>query len=277
MKTKEIDAIIENALREDLPYGDITSESIIPSHTFSEAIILAKEKGVLAGIDVARRVFEKIDSSLSFEKGFDDGQEFSRGDVLARLRGNSISLLKGERTALNFLQRMSGIATQTRKFVWALRETKTKVLDTRKTTPGLRILEKYAVNVGGGENHRLNLSEMVLIKDNHLKLIGSISRAIFQAKDKVKKSVKVEIETKNLEEVKEALRGGADIIMLDNMKLEEMKEAVDWVKSRVPLEVSGKVNLKNVKEIASLGVDYISVGSLTHSYKSLDMSVEILS
>lgn len=277
MKTKEIDDILENALREDLPYGDITSESIIPSHAFSEAIILAKEKGVLAGIDIARRVFEKIDPSLKYEKRFDDGQEFSEEDILARLRGNSISLLKGERTALNFLQRMSGIATQTRKFVRALRGTKTKILDTRKTTPGLRILEKYAVNVGGGENHRLNLSEMVLIKDNHLKLIGSISRAIMQAKDKVKKSVKVEVETKNLEEVKEALRGGADIIMLDNMKLEEIEEVVNFVKSRVPLEVSGKVNLKNVKEIASLGVDYISVGSLTHSYKSLDMSVEILS
>lgn len=274
MKTKEIDVAIENALREDFPRGDITSESIIPPQSTSEAVILAKEKGVLAGIDVARRVFEKIDPILSFKKIFEDGQEFSKGDSLARVRGNSISLLKGERTALNFLQRMSGIATNTRKFVLALKGTKTKILDTRKTTPGLRMLEKYAVKMGGGENHRLNLSEMVMIKDNHLRLIGSIPKAINLARERVKDRVKIEIEVNSLKEVKEALRAGADIIMLDNMNLEEMREAVEWINGRVPVEVSGKVNLKKVRELTSLGIDYISVGSLTHSYRSLDISLE---
>lgn len=276
MEIKEIDSIIDAAFREDFPLGDITSESLIPSQSVSEAVILAKEGGVLAGIEIAERVFEKINSSLVFKKNFEDGQIFVRNDILVRLKGNSISILKGERTALNFLQRMSGIATKTRKFVKALEGTKTKVLDTRKTTPGLRILEKYAVKIGGGENHRFNLSEMVMIKDNHLKLVGSVYEAISRVRKKVSKGVKVEVETKNLNEVMEAVRSGADMIMLDNMPLEKIKEVVRWVKGRVPLEVSGKVTLDKIKDISSLGVDYISVGGLTHSYKSLDISLEFL-
>jgi len=276
VEIKEIDSIIDAAFREDFPLGDITSESLIPSQSVSEAVILAKEGGVLAGIEIAERVFEKINSSLVFKKNFEDGQIFVRNDILVRLKGNSISILKGERTALNFLQRMSGIATKTRKFVKALEGTKTKVLDTRKTTPGLRILEKYAVKIGGGENHRFNLSEMVMIKDNHLKLVGSVYEAISRVRKKVSKGVKVEVETKNLNEVMEAVRSGADMIMLDNMPLEKIKEVVRWVKGRVPLEVSGKVTLDKIKDISSLGVDYISVGGLTHSYKSLDISLEFL-
>ncbi len=276
MEYAAIDAIIEAALKEDMPNGDITSESIIPARSKSEAIILTKEEGVLAGIDVARRVFYKIDRSISFKKNIDDGQIFRKKDTIATLRGPSISLLKGERTALNFLQRMSGIATTTRRFVRVLEGTKTKILDTRKTTPGLRLLEKYAVKIGGGVNHRFDLSEMVLIKDNHLKLVGSILQAVTRAKEKVKPGVRIEVEATSLEEVQEAVRSGADVVMLDNMSIKKMREVVKWIKGKIPLEVSGKVTLRRIIEIASLGVDYISVGSLTHSYKSVDMSIEFL-
>jgi len=276
MKEGKVNSIIEAALKEDMPQGDITSESIIPPSSMSKAIILAKGRGVLAGMEVARRVFQKIDPKVRFRKILEDGETFKKGERLAEIEGLSISLLKGERTALNFLQRMSGIATTTRKFVRAIQGTKTKILDTRKTTPGLRALEKYAVRMGGGLNHRFSLSEMVLIKDNHLRLVPSISEAIKRAKRRAKPGVKVEVEATSLEEVKEAVRGGADMVMLDNMPTEKIKNVVKWVKGRVPLEVSGKVTLAKAKEAASLGVDFVSVGSLTHSYKSVDISIEFL-
>jgi len=276
MKEDAVDALIETALKEDMPQGDITSENIIPADSESEATILAKEEGVLAGIDVARRVFSKIDPSIIFKKNLNDGQKFRKGQTLATIQGSSISLLKGERIALNFLQRMSGIATTTQKFVLMLQGTETKILDTRKTTPGLRSLEKYAVRMGGGVNHRFNLSEMVLIKDNHLRIVGSISQAVKSARESIKPGVRVEVEATSIEEVQEAVQSGADMIMLDNMPKEAMKEVVKRVKGKVPLEVSGKVSLRRVKEIASLGVDFISVGSLTHSYKSVDISIEFL-
>ena len=274
MKEDAIDSVIAAALREDLPQGDITSESIIPEESRSEAIILAKEEGVLAGMDVAQRVFARIDADVEFRKTKEDGQRFNEGERLAVVRGSSISILKGERTALNFLQRMSGIATTTWRFVQALEGTKTKILDTRKTTPGLRVLEKYAVKMGGGKNHRHNLSEMVMIKDNHLKLVGSISEAVQRAKERVEPGIKVEVEATTLDEVKEAVRSGVDMIMLDNMSVESMRDVVEWVKGKVSLEVSGKVSLDRVREIAALGVDFISVGSLTHSYRSVDISIE---
>lgn len=276
MKEDATDALIETALKEDMPQGDITSENIIPADSESEAIILAKKEGVLAGIDVAERVFHKIDPSIVFKKNLNDGQRFRNGQTLATIQGSSISLLKGERTALNFLQRMSGIATTTQKFVRALQGTKTKILDTRKTTPGLRSLEKYAVKMGGGMNHRFNLSEMVLIKDNHLRIVGSVSQAVKSAKERIKPGVRVEVEATSIEEVQEAVQSGADMIMLDNMPKDAMKEVVKRVKGKVPLEVSGKVSLRRIKEIASLGVDFISVGSLTHSSKSVDISIEFL-
>ncbi len=276
MKEDATDALIETALKEDMPQGDITSDNIIPADSESEAIILAKEEGVLAGIDVAERVFHKIDPSIVFKKNLNDGQKFRKSQTLATIQGSSISLLKGERIALNFLQRMSGIATTTQKFVLMLQGTETKILDTRKTTPGLRSLEKYAVRMGGGVNHRFNLSEMVLIKDNHLRIVGSISQAVKSAKESIKPGVRVEVEATSIEEVQEAVQSGADMIMLDNMPKEAMKEVVKRVKGKVPLEVSGKVSLRRVKEIASLGVDFISVGSLTHSYKSVDISIEFL-
>jgi nicotinate-nucleotide pyrophosphorylase (carboxylating) len=277
MKEGEVKAIIEVALKEDMPQGDITSESIIPPRSRSKAIILAKEDGVLAGIDIARRVFQKLDPGVQFKKILEDGKAFKKGKRLAEIEGLSISILKGERTALNFLQRMSGIASTTRKFVRATHGTKTKILDTRKTTPGLRALEKYAVRMGGGLNHRLSLSEMVLIKDNHLRLVPGISEAIKRARKRVKPGMKIEVEATSLEEVKEAVQSGADMVMLDNMATEKIKKAVKWVKGRVPLEVSGKVTLAKAKKAASLGVDFISVGSLTHSYKSVDISIEFLS
>jgi nicotinate-nucleotide pyrophosphorylase (carboxylating) len=273
---KNLDTLVDAALKEDMPKGDITSENIISPKSQSRAIILAKEDGVLAGIHVAERVFKKIDASISFEIHQKDGAGIKRGDQLAVLKGPSVSLLKGERTALNFLQRMSGIATETNKFAQVLKNTKTKVLDTRKTTPGLRNLEKYAVKMGGGENHRLDLSEMVMIKDNHIKIVGSISEAVLLARKKIEPGTKIEVEATSLKEVKEAVEYGADIIMLDNMPPNKMKEAVDWVRGRVPIEVSGNVTLSKAKKIAQIGVDFISVGALTHSYKSLDISMEFL-
>lgn len=274
--TPEIDRIIEAALKEDMPGGDITSESLIPSESISRAIFLAKEDGILAGVDVASRVFWKVDPHTVFEKDAKDGSAIKAGDTLARIEGPSVSLLKSERTALNFLQRMSGIATLTQRFVRGLEGSKTQILDTRKTTPSLRTLEKYAVKMGGGTNHRLNLSDMVLIKDNHLKIVGSIPQAVKRARDKVGRDIKIEVETTTLEEVKEAVHAGTDMIMLDNMSPETMREVVEWVDGRVPLEASGNVTLSTLKEIAATGVDYISVGGLTHSYRSLDISMEFL-
>lgn len=274
MNEEKIDTIIEIALAEDMPKGDITSESVIPSETLSFAVILAKEKGVLAGIQVARRVFYKIDPDVDFRCCKEDGTLIKAGDILAEIEGSTVSMLKGERTALNFLQRMSGIATCTRTFVEALGGSSTRILDTRKTTPGLRVLEKYAVLMGGGQNHRMSLSDMVMLKDNHLKMVGSITEAVRRAREKVPSGIKIEVETTTLEEVQEAVASGADMIMLDNMTSAEMKEAVAWVRGRIPLEISGNVELERMKELAALGVDFISVGRLTHSFASLDISME---
>jgi len=272
-KSYELDRIIDNALREDMPEGDITSENVVSQDSTSKAVITGKEEGILAGIEVAEKVFKKIDPEIRIKKYFRDGQGIKKGEKLAVLQGSSISLLKGERTALNFLQRMSGIATLTRRFVNGLRGSSTKLLDTRKTTPGLRILEKYAVKTGGGENHRFSLSDMVMLKDNHLRLVGDIRTAVERARANIRPGIKIEVETSNLKEVKEAINSGADMVMLDNMSLNKMREVVEWVNGRIPLEVSGKVDLDNIKDIALLGVDYVSVGSLTHSFKSLDISM----
>ncbi len=274
MDLKNVDGIIEAALKEDIPAGDVTSESIIPADSVSVAVLMAKEDGVLAGIGLAWLVFAKIDPKITFEVEIQDGHEFKDGTVLARLQGNSIALLKGERTALNFLQRLSGVATATRRFVKALEGTKTRVLDTRKTTPIMRALEKYAVQQGGGVNHRMNLSDMVLIKDNHIEIVGGVGEAVRRAKAKVPAGVKIEIEVTDFEGAKEALGAGADMIMLDNMPLDKMKEVVDWIGGRVPIEVSGKVTLERAREIAAIGVDFISVGALTHSIRSVDISLE---
>jgi len=276
MKSDDVDPIIESALKEDMPGGDLTSESIIPVDSESQAVFLAKEEGILAGIEIACRVFEKIDPNIRCARQVEDGSRIHPGDRLAELAGNSVALLKGERTALNFLQRLSGIATLTGKYVKAVEGYSAKILDTRKTTPLLRRLEKYAVKMGGGTNHRFCLSDMVMIKDNHLRIAGSVGEAIEKAREKVNPGIRIEVETTTLEMVQEAVRSGADMIMLDNMSLAEMKEAVAWVSRRVPLEASGNVRLSRVKEIAATGVDFISVGGLTHSYESLDISLEFL-
>jgi len=270
------DETIRAALREDMPDGDVTSDSIIPPAAVSEAVLLAREAGVLAGLPVCRRVFEIVDGCVSFQAKSEDGLTFRSGDILARLKGPSASLLKGERTALNFLQRLSGIATATRRFVDAVAGTKAKILDTRKTTPGLRLLEKYAVRMGGGQNHRLSLSDMALIKDNHLRHVGSITEAVRRARENVRPGLRVEVEVTSFEESQEALAAGADIVMLDNMALEEMKRVVDSYAGRIPIEVSGNVTLERAGEIAALGVDFISVGALTHSSRALDISLEFL-
>ncbi len=276
MWRKNIDALIEAALKEDMPEGDITSESIVPAGSVSRAFIVSKAEGVLAGIFVAEKVFKKIDQRVNIEIHRKDGQNISRGDKIATLKGSSISLLKGERTALNFLQRMSGIATTTSKFVRALEGKKTKILDTRKTTPGLRVLEKYAVKMGGGTNHRFSLSDMVMIKDNHIKIVGNISKAVQMARKKIKPGTKIEVETTDMEEAEQALRSGADIIMLDNMSLDKMRGVVKMLNGKVVVEVSGNVNIARASKIADFGVDFISVGALTHSYKSLDISMEFI-
>jgi nicotinate-nucleotide pyrophosphorylase (carboxylating) len=239
MWRKSIDALIEMALLEDIPAGDITSENIISSDSISRALIVANEEGVLAGIYVAERVMKQIDRTVFFEIHRKDGQKMNRGDKVAVIKGPSVSLLKGERTALNFLQRMSGIATTTQNFVKALDGKKTKILDTRKTTPGLRSLEKYAVRMGGGTNHRFSLSDMVMIKDNHIKIVGSISEAVLAARKKIKPGIKIEVETTNKEEAEEAMKCGADIVMLDNMSLRRMREVVKLLNGKVPVEVSG--------------------------------------
>lgn len=274
MTNKELNGVIRAALKEDMPEGDITSEAVVPPDSLSKAVILAKESGVLAGLDVARRVFEKIDSRINFRKIVEDGREFKAGDVLARLEGPSVSLLKGERTALNFLQRMSGIASLTRKYVRAVKGEKTRILDTRKTTPGLRALEKYAVKMGGGLNHRFSLSDMVLIKDNHIRQVGSVREALRRARAAAPFGVKVEVEVTDFAGAEQAVAGNADMIMLDNMEPPEMKRVVTFVAGRVPLEASGKVSLERVAEIARTGVDFISVGALTHSYRAIDISLE---
>jgi len=271
-----VDAAIQAALREDMPEGDITSASIIPSDARSEAFFLAKEDGVLAGLDVAARVFASIDPSIIFIARFKDGDAFHQGDKLARVKGPTVVLLEGERTALNFLQHLCGVATATRRFVEAVAGTKTKILDTRKTTPGLRLLEKYAVRAGGGTNHRVSLSDMVLIKDNHLRFVGSVAEAVRRARAKARPGVRVEVEAASLLQVREALAAGADMIMLDNMPIETMHQAVTLAGGRVPLEASGNMTLDRVRAVAETGVDFISVGALTHSAKAVDISMDFV-
>jgi nicotinate-nucleotide pyrophosphorylase (carboxylating) len=276
METFEFDAIIEAALREDMPEGDITSESMIPADARSEAIFLAKEDGILAGLEIARRVFEKIDSAIEFTGKFQDGAAFRRSEILACIEGPTLALLKGERTALNFLQRLSGIATVTHGFVDAVAGTKARILDTRKTTPGLRLLEKYAVKAGGGTNHRLSLSDMILIKDNHLRYVGSVAEAVRRARAAAKPGIRIEVEAADLSQVHDALAAGADMIMLDNMSLDSMREAVLLSAGRVPLEASGNMSLDSIRAVAETGVDFISVGALTHSSRAVDISLEFL-
>ena len=270
-----ITKLIEQALAEDIGPGDVTTEATIPADSVSTARMLAKQDLVLAGLEIVREVFRRLDSSLSFQPLAKDGDRIRAGAEIARLTGNTRSLLKGERVALNLVQHMSGIATLTAKFMEKLAGTRAAMLDTRKTLPGLRELEKYAVRMGGGTNHRMGLYDMVLIKDNHIKAAGSITRAVQSAK-RTPKGMRIEVETANLDDVREALAAGADIIMLDNMTADTMREAVRLVNGRALVEASGNVTLETVRAIAETGVDLISSGSLTHSAPAADISMKIV-
>lgn len=274
-----IDRIIENALEEDLGWGDVTTDSTIPEAVFIKGNFIAKAEGIVCGMEVCRRVFEIVDKSIEFQAFAKDGQRVFVGDVLAEINGKARSILKGERTALNFFQRMSGIATMTDKFVSETKGQKARIVDTRKTVPGLRILDKYSVKIGGGANHRFNLSDMVLIKDNHIKAAGGITPAVAAAKMNISHAVKIEVEVETIKELMEAIDSEADIVMLDNMSLDMMREAVSIAKGRVLLEASGNMALeggRNVRAVAETGVDIISVGTLTNSVDALDISLRFL-
>ena len=270
-----VDKIIKNALIEDIPSEDITTNSIIDGKSISTVELLCKEEGIIAGLEVFKRVFDIL-GNVEVELYKCDGDKVYSKDKVAFLKGNTRNLLIGERIALNLLQRMSGIATLTNKFVKEINHTNAKLLDTRKTTPNLRILEKYSVKVGGGCSHRFNLSDGVMLKDNHISAAGGIQNAVELARENSSFVRKIEVETENLEMVKEALDEKVDIIMLDNMSLDVAKEAVEIINKRALTEFSGNVELNNIKEIADIGVDYISVGALTHSAKILDLSMKNL-
>lgn len=271
-----IDDLIKDFLKEDMPMGDITTDNLIDIKSTSEARLIAKEKGIIAGLDVARRVFEILDENVVFTKSVEDGALVQPGDIIAEIKGNTRALLKGERTALNLIQRLSGVATKTNLLSEKIKDLPAKIVDTRKTTPGLRALEKYAVRVGGGQNHRFCLSDGVLIKDNHIKAAGGIKKAVEMIRNRIPHTIKVEVETETLEQVQEALDAGAEIIMLDNMSLDMMKKAVDLINGRALVEASGNVNIDTVYDIALTGVDIISVGGITHSVKSLDISMRFI-
>ena len=270
-----VDKIIKNALIEDIPSEDITTNSIVDEKSISTVELLCKEEGTIAGLKVFKRVFEIL-GNVEVELYKCDGDKVYLKDKIGFLKGSTRNLLLGERIALNLLQRMSGIATLTNKFVKEINHTNAKLLDTRKTTPNLRILEKYSVKIGGGCNHRFNLSDGVMLKDNHISAAGGIKNAVELARKNSSFVRKIEVETENLEMVKEALEAKVDIIMLDNMNLDLAKESVKLINKRALTEFSGNVELSNIKEIAEIGVDYISVGALTHSAKILDFSMKNL-
>ncbi len=268
-----LDRIIENALLEDIHTGDITTMAVLPEKLEVHGRLKAKEAMLLAGIEVAARVFFLLDQKIRFTPHFADGQQLKNGAVIADIEGDAASLLQGERVALNLLQRMCGVATLTARYVRAVQGTRARVVDTRKTTPGLRLLEKYAVRIGGGINHRTGLYDGVLIKENHIAAAGGITAAILRARAYIPHTLRVEVEVETLDQVREALAAGADIIMLDNMGLPAMGEAVALIAGKALVEASGGVSLESIREIAETGVDIISVGALTHSARAMDISM----
>ena len=270
------DELILSALREDITSEDITTNSVMREYQLGEVELICKQDGVIAGLDVFKRTFELLDSKTEVTFTKKDGDTVKNGDKIGVVRGDIRVLLSGERTALNYLQRMSGIATYTRSISDLLKGSKTKLLDTRKTTPNMRVFEKYAVKVGGGYNHRYNLSDGILLKDNHIGAAGGVKEAVQMAKEYAPFVRKIEIEVENLDMLKEALDAGADIIMLDNMSVEDMKEAVKLVSGKAETECSGNVTKENVERLVDIGVDYISSGALTHSSPILDLSLKNL-
>ncbi|HLF86741.1 MAG TPA: carboxylating nicotinate-nucleotide diphosphorylase [Nitrospiria bacterium] len=272
-----IRSLIETALAEDIGSGDITTSSIFPEPVKAEGRIRSKEECIVAGAEIAREVFFTIDQSLALDgTAIADGSRVKPGDTVLFISGDGRTILKGERVALNFLQRLSGIATLTSKYLEAIDGFDVKILDTRKTTPGLRDIEKGAIRIGGGYNHRFSLSQAVLIKDNHIMLAGGISEAIARVKRRITGHLNVEVEVSSPAEAEEAFHAGADMILLDNMGVESIREVVKTIDRRIPIEVSGGVDLLSVREIARAGVDYISIGALTHSARAVDMSMDIV-
>lgn len=276
---EEVDGLIDLALAEDIGYGDVTTEALIPPGLRVKASILVKEKGVLAGSEIARRVFLKVDPALEVDLLIKDGTTVQAGDVVASISGNVSGILKAERVALNFLQRLSGIASQTAQYVAQVRGFKAVISDTRKTTPGLRSLEKYAVRLGGGRNHRLHLCDGILIKDNHLAALRALGMSlkdiVAKARQNAPAGLALEVEVTSIEEALAAVAAGADIILLDNMPPDEMGRVVELVSGRARIEASGGITLENVRLVAQAGVDIISIGALTHSAKALDISLEL--
>ena len=272
----KVDPLILGALDEDITSEDVSTNSVMPNYQLGEVDLICKEDGVLCGAQVFSRVFTLIDEKTEVTFFKNDGDDIKKGELIAKVRGDIRVLLSGERTALNYMQRMSGVATYTRQVASLLDGTKTTLLDTRKTTPNNRIFEKYAVRVGGGKNHRYNLSDGVLLKDNHIGAAGSVTNAIKMAKEYAPFVRKIEVEVETFDMVKEAVEAGADIIMLDNMSTEQLKEAIGYINGRAEIEVSGNVTKENIARLTDLGVDFISSGALTHSAPILDLSLKNL-
>jgi nicotinate-nucleotide pyrophosphorylase (carboxylating) len=270
-----LNELIHRVLQEDIGHGDLTTESLIPNEMQASGIFIAKSVGVLAGINVSRAVYRYLEPGSTFETFKSDGDTLAAGDVIARVTGKAATLLTGERVALNFIQRLSGIASKTRRMAELIKYLPTELVDTRKTTPGLRVLEKYAVAVGGARNHRFGLYDGVMIKDNHIKAVGSITAAVSATRKNVPHTIKIEVEVENLEQLEEALQAKADIILLDNMDIEQMEKAVEITAGRALLEASGGINEETLVEVARTGVDFISSGALTHSAVSLDISFDL--
>ena len=270
----QIDDIIKTALLEDINYIDVTTDYLVDENSVSTAKYVSKDEGVLCGID-AMRVFQLLDSNVKCEVFIHDGEKVKKGDIIAKITGSTRALLKGERTALNIVQHMSGVATATNRCVELVKGTKASVADTRKTLPGLRVLQKYAVTVGGGKNHRYNLSDCAMLKDTHLDAYGSMTGAVNALREKMGHTVKIEVEVGNLEELKEALTLGVEIIMLDNMTNEDMAKAVEMTNGKALLEASGNVTSETIRAIAETGVDIISIGAITHSVKAFDISMKM--
>ena len=275
LSQKYIDDIIYTALDEDINYIDVTTDNLICEEDNSEAVLVAKDSGVVCGINIAARVFDLVGGNVEKEILAKDGDYVKNGDIIAKFSGSTRTLLKGERTALNILQHMSGVATATHRCVQLVQGTKARITDTRKTLPGIRRLQKYAVTVGGGKNHRYNLSDGAMLKDNHIDAYGSITAAVTKLRERMGHMVKVEVEVRNFDELQEALDCGCEIIMLDNMSLSDMKMAVSVTGGKALLEASGNITHENIREVAQTGVDIISLGALTHSVKCFDISMKI--
>lgn len=270
------DDMILAALKEDMPLGDITTDNTIQAGTKARAVLIARQDAVIAGLDIFERVFKLLDDGITFKRHTEDGQRVTDGSVFMEFEGDAAAMLKGERTALNFLQHLSGIATKTAEFCKQVADLPVKITDTRKTVPGFRHLAKYAVRMGGGHNHRFCLSDGVLIKDNHIKAAGGIKKAIEQVRAGIPHTVKIEVETESLDQIKEALEAGADIIMFDNMTHEMMAKAVKLVNGKALTEASGDVHLDTVRDVALTGVDIISIGELTHTVKAANISMRFI-